>query len=129
MGLWNVLFYHAIYALMYLQFFDRSISILASTTIFPDVLFSSACINLEDFYLLAVHVLHDFVCLPFLEAKAYALVAVVLIVGLILVVLDADEIRVRRCRLEGEGYEGVDYGSFRNAFESPGLKLEMSASL
>lgn len=60
--------------------------------------------------------------LPFLEAKAEPLVGVILIVGLILMVLDLDEIRIHSSWVKGEGDEGIDGGGFREEFESPRLE-------
>ena len=76
-------------------------------------------IRLELQHLGAIHMLHDLIRLPFLEAEAQTLMRVVLIVGLILVVLDLDEVAVDGGRVEGEGDEGVDGGGFGNDFEGP----------
>lgn len=67
--------------------------------------------------------LHDLIGLPLLEGEADAFVRVVLVVGLVLVVLDADEVGVLRGRVEGEGDEGVDGGGLGDEFEGPGLSF------
>ena len=67
----------------------------------------------------AVHVLDNIVGLPLLEAEARALVRVVLVVGLVLVVLDLDEVRVDSVRVKGERDEGVDRGGLGDEFEGP----------
>lgn len=70
----------------------------------------------------AIHVLHHLIGLPLLEAEAQPLVRVVLVVGLVLVVLDADEVGVLRLRVEREGDEGVDGGGLGDDLEGPGLE-------
>lgn len=85
------------------------------------MLLPGPAIGLEQLDLLAVHVLHDLIGLPFLEAEAEAFVRVVLVVGLILVVLDPDEVGVDRFGIKGQADEGVDGGGFGDDFEGPGL--------
>ncbi len=51
--------------------------------------------------------------------------AVVFVVGLVFVVLDADEVGVFGGRVEGEGDEGVDGGGFGDDAEGPGLRVEL----
>lgn len=63
----------------------------------------------------------NLISLPLLEAEPNTLVRVVLIVSLILVVLDADEIRVYGFWIKREGDESVDRGCFGNEFECPRL--------
>lgn len=84
-------------------------------------LLSCPLVGLEQGHLLAVHVLHDLIRLPLLEGEADAFVRVVLVVGLVLVVLDSDEVGVFRLRVEGEGDEGVDGSGFGDELEGPGL--------
>ena len=76
-------------------------------------------IRLEFHHLGAIHMLHDLIRLPLLEAEAQTLMRVVLIVGLILVVFDLDEVAVDGGRVQGEGDEGVDSGGFGDDFEGP----------
>lgn len=77
-----------------LQVLSRRIALSSATTILPHVLLTRPLIRLEFFHLRAVHVLHDLICLPFLEAETQTLVRVVLVIRLILVVLDLDEFAV-----------------------------------
>ena len=58
------------------------------------MLLTRTLIRLKLLHLRAVHVLHNLICLPFLEAKPQTLVRVVLVIRLILVVLDLDEVAV-----------------------------------
>jgi hypothetical protein len=53
-------------------------------------------------------------------------VAVVFVVGLVFVVLDADEVGVFGGRVEGEGDDGVDGGGFGDDAEGPGLASRVS---
>ena len=76
-------------------------------------------VRLEFRHLGAIHVLHDLIGLPLLEAEPQTLMRVVLIVGLILVVFYLDEVAVDGGRVEGEGDEGVDGGGFGDDFEGP----------
>jgi hypothetical protein len=48
--------------------------------------------------------------------------AVILIIRLILVVLDADEVAVYCLRIQGKSDKCVDSGGFGNDLESPGLE-------
>lgn len=61
----------------------------------------SAGICLEHLNLLSIHVFHDIVRLPLLEAEANALVRVVLVVSLVFVVLNLDEIGIHGGRVKG----------------------------
>lgn len=63
--------------------------------------------------------LSNLIRLPLLEAEAYALVGVVLVVGLVLVVLDAHEVRVDGLGVEGKGDEGVDCCGLGDDLEGP----------
>ena len=63
--------------------------------------------------------LHDLIRLPLLESETQPLVRVVLVVGLVLVVLDLDEVGVDGGGVEGEGDERVDGGGFGDDFEGP----------
>lgn len=83
------------------------------------MLLRRALIRLKLLHLRAIHVLHDLIRLPLLEAEAEALVRVVLVVGLVFVVLDLDEVAVDGGGVEGEGDEGVDGGGFGDDFEGP----------
>ena len=65
--------------------------------------------------------LSDLISLPFLEAEPNSFVAVIFVVGLVLVILDSDEVRVDSFRIEGERDESVDGGRFRDYFECPRL--------
>ncbi len=90
------------------------------------MLLPRALVGLKLLHLRAIHVLHDLVRLPLLEAEAQAFVAVVLVVGLVFVVLDLDEVGVYGCGVEGEGDEGVHHGGFGDDFEGPGLCVGIS---
>ena len=79
-------------------------------------------VRLKLLHLGAIHVLHDLIRLPLLEAEPQPLVRVVLVVGLVLVVLDLDEVAVDGSGVEGEGDEGVDGGGFGDDGEGPGLR-------
>lgn len=85
------------------------------------ILFPGPLVRLELLDLLAIHVLHDLIGLPFLEREADAFVRVVFVVGLILVELDADEVRLDRLGVERKADEGVDGGGFGDQAEGPGL--------
>ena len=65
--------------------------------------------------------LHDLIGLPLLEAEAQPLVRIVLVVGLVLVVLDLDEVALDGGGVEGQGDESVNGGGFGDEFEGPGL--------
>ena len=52
-----------------LQLLGRRVALSSATAIFPNVLLPCALIRLKLFHLGAVHVLHDLICLPFLEAE------------------------------------------------------------
>lgn len=102
-----------------LQVLRRRISLSSTTSILPDVLLAGTLVGFESLDLRAVHMLHDLVGLPLLEAEAKTLMRVVLVVRLILVVLDLDEIAVDGSGVEGEGDESVDGGGFGDDFEGP----------
>jgi len=74
-------------------------------------------------YLLRIHMLGHLVRLPLLEFESNPLVAVILIICLIFMVLDADEVAVHGFWVEGEGDEGVDRGGLGNDLEGPGLEF------
>ena len=65
--------------------------------------------------------------LPLLELESQALVAVILIIRLIFMVLDADEVAVHCLGIEGESDQCVDSGRFWDELELPGLSLLVSA--
>ena len=83
--------------------------------------FPSILVRSEGFHLLTIHMLGHLVRLPFLESKSQPLVTVVLIIGLILVVLDSNEITVYSFGVEGKSNKGIDCCGLRNDFEGPGL--------
>ena len=65
------------------------------------MLFARSLISLKLLHLGAVHVLHDLVCLPFLNTETETLVRVVLVIRLIFVVLDLDKVAVDGGWVEG----------------------------
>jgi len=83
------------------------------------MLLACVLVFIKVLHLFAVHVLHDVVCLPFLEAETNALMTIVLVVGLVLVVLDLNEIRIDRVRIERERDYGIDRGGLWDDFECP----------
>lgn len=85
------------------------------------MLLGSPLIGLKLLHLGTVHVLHDLIGLPLLEAEAQPLVRIVLVVGLVLVVLDLDEVALDGGGVEGQGDESVNGGGFGDEFEGPGL--------
>jgi len=95
------------------------LTLLIARSIPPDRLLGSTLVLLKVLDLIAVHVLDNIVGLPLLEAETKALVRVVLVVGLILVVLDLDEVRVNGVWVERERDEGVDGGSLWDELEGP----------
>lgn len=66
--------------------------------------------------------LHNIIGLPLLKTEPETLVGIIFIVGLVLVVLDLDEVGVFGGGIKGEGDERVDGGSLGNKFEGPGLR-------
>ena len=102
-----------------LQVLDRGLTIFASTAIRVDSGFPGTRVLLEELDLFTVHMLRDLISLPFLEAKTDAFMRVVLVVGLILVVLNLDKVRVDGGGIKREGDEGVDGGGFGNELECP----------
>lgn len=85
------------------------------------MLLAGPFIGLELLHLLAVHVLHDLIGLPFLETEPHAFVRVVLVVGLIFVVFDLNEVGIDGLWIKGQADEGVDGGGFGDEFEGPRL--------
>ena len=83
------------------------------------MLLASALVHLKLLHLRAIHELHNLIRLPFLEAEAQTFMRVILVVGLILVVLDLDEVAVNGGRVERERDESVDGGGFGDDFEGP----------
>lgn len=83
------------------------------------MLLAGPLIRFKLLHLRTIHMLHDLIRLPLLEGEAQPLVGVIFVVGLILVVLDLDEVAVDGGRVEGEGDEGVDGGGFGDDFEGP----------
>ena len=78
-----------------------------------------ALISFKRRHLRTIHILHDLIGLPLLEAEAQPLMGVVFVVGLVLVVFHLDEVGVYGGGVEGEGDEGVDGGGFGDDFEGP----------
>jgi hypothetical protein len=99
----------------------RRITLLIASTILLHRLLGSALVLLKVLHLLRIHVLHHSVGLPLLKAEAHSFMAVVLVVGLILVVLHLDEVRVHGVRVEAERDQCVDGGRLGDDLESPGL--------
>ena len=85
----------------HLQILSRRIALSGSAAVLPNMLFTRSLISLKLLHLGAVHVLHDLVCLPFLEGETETLVRVVLVVRLIFVILDLDEVAVDGGWVEG----------------------------
>jgi hypothetical protein len=99
----------------------RRITLLVASAVLLHRLLRSTLVLLKVLDLLRIHVLHHSIRLPLLEAEAQALVAVVLVVGLILVVLHLDEIRVYSVGIEAERDQCVDSGRLGNNLKSPRL--------
>ena len=104
-----------------LQILGRCVSILLARPVLPHVLLAGVLVRLKELNLLAIHMLHHVIRLPLLEAEAHALVAVVLIVGLILVILDLDEVRVDGYGVKGQRDQRVDGGCLGDPAEGPAL--------
>jgi len=83
-------------------------------------LFCRSCL---DTWIVAHHILHYIIGLPILECGPQALVAVVLVIGLVLVILNPYEIRVDRHRVKRERYQRVDGRHLRDELEMPFLPL------
>lgn len=92
---------------------------LITSTILPRRLLRSSRIVLEVLDLLTVHILGDIIRLPLLEIEAQALVAVVLVVGLIFMILDLDEVAVDCVWVERERDDGVDFCGLGEDLECP----------
>lgn len=75
-----------------LQILLGGILVVIPATIFPHRFLGRSFINLELFHPWAVHILHHIICLPLLEAFA---------VGLVLVMLDLNKVRVDGVRVDG----------------------------
>lgn len=52
-----------------LQLLSRRVALSSATTVLPNMLLARPLIRLELLHLRAVHVLHNLICLPFLEAE------------------------------------------------------------
>lgn len=65
--------------------------------------------------------LGDIVCLPLLEAETQAFVRVIFVIGLILVVLDTDEVRINCGRVKTQADKRIDGGLLVDSQESPAL--------
>lgn len=103
------------------QIFHRRSSSLASTPIGPARLFAGILISFEHLYFKTIHILHDVIRLPLLKRRSEAFVRVVFVVGLVLVVLDANEIAVDSGRVKGQANEGVDDSRLGDDLERPRL--------
>lgn len=104
-----------------LQILRRRLPIARPGAISLDGLLRGALIRLEEFDLGGIHILHHVIGLPLLEAEAEAFVRVVFVIGLVLMVLDLDEVGVLGGGVEGKGDEGVDGSGFGDDFEGPRL--------
>lgn len=100
----------------------RRIALLIASAILLHRLLSSALVLLKVLDLLRIHVLHHSVRLPLLEAETQTLVAVVLVVGLILVVLHLDEVRVHRVGVKAERDQCINGGRLGDDLQSEGFK-------
>jgi hypothetical protein len=78
-------------------------------------------ISLKRCYLLRIHMLSHLIRLPLLEFESNPLVAVILIICLIFMVLDADEVAMHCLGIERKSDECVDSGGFGDQLEGPGL--------
>jgi hypothetical protein len=85
--------------------------------------FAGSLISLERRNLLRINVLGHLIRLPLLECEPQAFMAVVFIICLVLVVLDADEVAVHGLRVQGKSHKCIDSGSFGNDFEGPRLQI------
>ena len=101
------------------QLFNGRFPRLPATAVLPHMLLPSSLVSLKGLDLRATHKLDHVVRLPLLEAKASALVGVILVVRLVFVVFDLDEVGVDGCGVEGEGDERVDGGGFDGREEGP----------
>lgn len=61
---------------------------------------ASVLVRLESRHLLAIHMLRNLICLPFLEAEAESFMTVIFIICLILVVLHSYEVAVHSFGVE-----------------------------
>ena len=104
-----------------LEILYRSITVLSPTTVCPDCILASTLVLLKVLHLLRVHVLHNLISLPLLEREAHTLMRVIFVVGLILVILQLNEVGVDSRGIEGQGNESVNRGGLWNEFEGPGL--------
>jgi hypothetical protein len=109
------------------EFHSSSLQILLghislSITVFPHMLLPSTLICLKRSYLLRIHMLGHLIRLPLLERESQSLVAIILIICLVFVVLDADEVAMHCLGIQGKGDKCVDSGGFGNDLEGPGLE-------
>lgn len=117
---YRVRVYHP-FELPSLQILLGSLSLLITSTILLHGFLGSVLVLLKVLHLFAIHVLHDIIRLPLLEAETETFMAVVLVVCLILMVLDLNKVRVYSVGIEGKRYEGVDGCCFGDDFEGPRL--------
>ena len=71
-----------------------------SGTVLLHRLLRSTLILLKVLYLLAIHILHHIICLPFLETESRPLMTVIFVIRLILVIFHLYELRVNRIRIQ-----------------------------
>ena len=76
------------------QVLDGRLSILSSTAIGPGSILASALVGLKLRHFRRVHMLHNRICLPLLEAETQTLMRIVLVICLVLVVFHLDELAV-----------------------------------
>jgi hypothetical protein len=97
------------------------LSLLIAATILLDLRLLRRFISLEVFHFLAVHVLHDSICLPLLKAKTDPFVTIIFIIGLIFVVFNLNEVRVDGVRVERKRDNSIDRSSLGDDLECPRL--------
>lgn len=107
----------------------RRRALFRTSAILSDRLCSDMLINLKHLHFLATHILGDVVCLPLLELKTDALMGVILVVGLILVILDLDKVRIDRVWIQRKRDQGIDGDRLRNKSECPCLKRKKISTL
>ncbi len=94
--------------------------------VFPHIFLPGILISFKDCYLLRIHMLGHLIRLPLLELESHSLMAVIFIICLIFVILDADEVAVHCLGIEGKSDECVDCSGFGDEFKGPGLELVSS---
>ena len=96
-------FPHCLLIPSHLQILYWCLPLFRTASIPLHVLFRRSLIRLEMLDFCRIHLLHHLIRLPLLETKAYALVGVVFVIGLIFVVLHLDEVTVDGGGVEGKG--------------------------